>query len=58
MQNPESLIGQIVAVMPDNGEPPFTGVLQQPLFHDDWYVRDEDGDLCGPYKDHELEVTK
>lgn len=50
-----ALIGREVTVTPNNGEEPFTGVLQQPLFHDDWYVRDSNGDLCGPYQDEELE---
>lgn len=57
MTDVEDLIGSEVKVTPDNGEAPFTGILQQPLFHDDWYVRDGSNDLCGPYQDHELEAT-
>lgn len=57
MTDVEALIGSEVKVTPDNGEEPFTGILQQPLFHDDWYVRDDSNDLCGPYQDHELEAT-
>lgn len=54
--NAEALIGSKVYVVPKNGEAPFIGVLQQPLFNDDWYVRDNDNDLCGPYDEDELNL--
>lgn len=55
---PTALIGRHVYVVPKQQEQHETvvGILQQPLFNDDWYVRDSNNDLCGPYEDDEINL--
>jgi hypothetical protein len=54
----ELLINKRVLVVPLPGEgnedEPFSGILQQPLYHDDLYVRDDDGNLTGPWQDENI----